>query len=166
MENTNDTESGIGEPFNHFISKALNEWLIFLETVWVRYGLTSVALLWIVTYYLLRQLGILSNPADPPVVQPPPPRAHAELRQRTLFDEIPETDLGEVPSQGEALSATVILEPSDDISGRRGSSPSMIGRNLSAEAKGQEEYDSDGWLNERSSDDDEPDDEADDAESE
>lgn len=156
MENANNTSSVIGEQFNHFITKALNQWLIVLETVWLQYGFTSVALLWILIYYLLRQLGILSDHAVPPVVQPPSQRVHEELQRRTLFDEIPETDLGEVPDQGEGLSATVILEPCDDISGRRGSSPSMLGRKINADAMGTEEDDSDGWLHEMSSDD-EPD---------
>lgn len=154
MENTNNTPSGIGEHFNHFISKAYHEWLIVLETVWLQYGVTSVALLWIVIYYLLRQLGVLSNPAVPPVVQPPCQRVQEDLQQRTLFDEVPETDLGEVPEQVEGLNATVILEPCDDISGRRRSSPSMLGRKLNVDAMGTEEDDSDGWLNEISSDDD------------
>lgn len=156
MENANNTSSDIVEQLNHFITKALNQWLIVLETVRLQYGFTSVALLWIVIYYLLRQLGILSDPAVPPVVQPSSQRVHEELQRRTLFDEIPETDLGEVPDQGEGLSATVILEPCDDISGHRGSSPSMLGRKLNAEAMGTEEDDSDGWLHEMSSDD-EPD---------
>lgn len=156
METANNTSSDIGEQFNHFITKALNQWLIVLKTVWLQYGFTSVALLWIVIYYLLRQLGILSDPAVPPVVQPSSQPVHEELQRRTLFNEIPETDLGEVPDQGERLSATVILEPCEDISGRRGSSPSMLERKLNADAMGTEEDVSDGWLHEVSSDD-EPD---------
>lgn len=156
METANNTSSEYGEQFNHFITKALNQWLIVLKTVWLQYGITSVALLWIGIYYLLRQLGILSNPAVPPVVQPTSQRVHEEPQRRTLFDEIPETDLGEMADQGDGLSATVILEPCDDISGRRECSPSMLGRKLNADAMGTEEDDSDKWLHEISSDD-EPD---------
>lgn len=104
--------NGIERTLNHVVYTTVKDWLISFKSGWKHYGYTTIAVLWILTYYFLRYFDFLLHPGAEVASFPPRDR-----EQQAMFHGVSETDLGEVLDQQEPLNPTVILEPLDDIIG-------------------------------------------------